>query len=316
MACSVASRALYSYSNQIDMAPFTPKQLSNFFFTKIEAEKFKCRCGKVRKQSKASGFQNLVSHIHSAHPNFEELMRTGTKTIQNHFISDYALNVHGWLEWVIVGGHPVSFVDDQLSKKYSNLKPLTRVTLGKYILKLTQQVESNIAKDLPDLFGLILDGWTDLSTSTHYYGIFACYPDKNNPDTSVTPLLGFSPLLDETRLNADNHVELITFVLGVYGKEISNVVFLVGDNENLNPRIASDLGVPLLGCYSHRLNLAVKQFVATKIDLVKKIQEIMKKLSNLKKSAELRKVTNLRPMIQNDTRWDSTFYMLKRYFEN
>ena len=41
----------------------------------------------------------------------------------------------------------------------------------------------------------------------------------------------------------------------------------------------------------------------------------MKKLATLKKSGKLRKKTDLRPKIRNDTRWSSTYSMLKRYFD-
>jgi hypothetical protein len=42
-----------------------------------------------------------------------------------------------------------------------------------------------------------------------------------------------------------------------YGKEIKNIVFAVGDNAPVNKSIADKLGVPLVGCASHRWNLEV-----------------------------------------------------------
>ena len=62
------------------------------------------------------------------------------------------------------------------------------------------------------------------------------------------------------------------------------------------------------------------EFSCTKIvsvlePVIKRIHELMKKLGTLKKSAILRKSLPLRPIIQNDTRWSSTYNMVCRYFE-
>ena len=70
----------------------------------------------------------------------------------------------------------------------------------------------------------------------------------------------------------------------------------------------------MIGCFSHRLNLAVQKLLHEKIS-VKRCHELLKKMSGLKKSAVLRTKTPLRPVLQNDTRWSSGFEMLSRYFE-
>ena len=38
---------------------------------------------------------------------------------------------------------------------------------------LTVRVEKDIAKELPKIFGLGIDGWSDMGTSTHYMAIYA-----------------------------------------------------------------------------------------------------------------------------------------------
>ena len=99
-----------------------------------------------------------------------------------------------------------------------------------------------------------MDGWSDFPTSTHYFAVFACAPSATGRTENY--LLAFTPFQDESLLNSEKHSQLIRDTLSLYGKSISNVLFITGDNENLNAKICSDLGVPLIGCYSHRLNLA------------------------------------------------------------
>ena len=62
---------------------------------------------------------------------------------------------------------------------------------------------------------------------------------------------------------------------------------LVADNEPLNKRIAKDLRIQMIGCASHRLNLAVKKFLKPHEPTLEKIQKFMVKLSSLKLSGLL-----------------------------
>ncbi|DBA02744.1 TPA: hypothetical protein N0F65_010672 [Lagenidium giganteum] len=70
------------------------------------------------------------------------------------------------------------------------------------------------------------------------------------------------------------------------------VKFLVGDNCSTNLAIATKLTTPIVGCASHRFNLALR-------------------LS--KHAAELTRHTSLRDVRANATRWPSIFEMLDRY---
>ena len=73
--------------------------------------------------------------------------------------------------------------------------------------------------------------------------------------------------------------------------------------------------LPSIGCYSHRLNLAVEKFSEPYNEIISKLHNLMKKLGNSKKSAALRKKTDLRPILNNDTPWSSKRDLLKRYKE-
>ncbi|ETM42239.1 hypothetical protein L914_12075 [Phytophthora nicotianae] len=48
------------------------------------------------------------------------------------------------------------------------------------------------------------------------------------------------------------------------------------------------MGVPLVGCASHRLNLAVREYLAPHEDALAEVQALMRKLRTLKQAAKLR----------------------------
>ena len=84
----------------------------------------------------------------------------------------------------------------------------------------TKAVEVRIESLLPDNFSILIDGWS--KNSTHFVGIYACYCGCESDHKTV--LLGFLPLLSEESQSAQNHVDLIHYVLSVYGKSTENVV--------------------------------------------------------------------------------------------
>jgi hypothetical protein len=64
-----------------------------------------------------------------------------------------------------------------------------------------------------------------------------------------------------------------------------NVKCFIGDNCEVNKKLASNMGKPLVGCYSHRFNLGVKKCMREwpgLEDAVNSIKNVMKKARNLK----------------------------------
>lgn len=110
-------------------------------------------------------------------------------------------------------------------------------------------------------------------------------------------------------------MEFIDGTLNLYGKTLNSLLFIVGDNCKTNKKIADLCNVPFVGCASHRLNLAVKQFCASFETTLGKINQLMSKLQGIKQAAKLRRFTDLTPVKRNVTRWTSTYSMIKRYFE-
>ncbi|KAG6962595.1 hypothetical protein JG688_00008523 [Phytophthora aleatoria] len=67
---------------------------------------------------------------------------------------------------------------------------------------------------------------------------------------------------DDGSQDADAHIKLFDCMLDVYNKTLDMVAFIVGDNCSTNQSIATKLDVPLVGCASHRFNLAVNKYLA------------------------------------------------------
>ncbi|KAF1787286.1 Ribonuclease H-like domain [Phytophthora cactorum] len=109
----------------------------------------------------------------------------------------------------------------------------------------------------------------------------------------------------------DGHVSFLRDMLSQdYGKTLENCLYLVGDNCATNRRLATLMGVPLVGCASHRLNLANQSLLENFKDELAQVRDLMITLKSLNQSAKLRFKTKLRSVL---TRWSSTFCMVNRY---
>ncbi|KAI0566383.1 Ribonuclease H-like protein [Gracilaria domingensis] len=117
----------------------------------------------------------------------------------------------------------------------------------------------------------------------------------------------------ELSLSADQHYSFLTFVRQLNGKMWKNVVALIGDNCDVNKATADQASSSLIGCASHRFNLAVRDEVSKDTPILMKIHKLMVKLRTLLAAAQLKIVTKLKPKLHCPTLWRSTFLMLSRY---
>ena len=85
------------------------------------------------------------------------------------------------------------------------------------------------------------------------------------------------------------------------------------DNCEANKRLSDICQVPLVGCHSHRLALAVKEFVKKDEALIEKVNPMMTNMKSPNMSTELRKSTPFRPIKYVVTRWLSIMDMFDRY---
>ena len=86
-----------------------------------------CSCGKVLKQRKNTGWSNLMSHINLQHGDLwkgKENKEPKQTTIE--ISSAKAKCVYSWLEWVCMELKPFSFVESELTRKYSLLSPISK----------------------------------------------------------------------------------------------------------------------------------------------------------------------------------------------
>jgi hypothetical protein len=78
------------------------------------------------------------------------------------------------------------------------------------------------------------------------------------------------------------------------------------------------LRVPLLGCASHKFNLAVRLWIDNEPQLtavILKVSNVMKKACTLKLAAKLRELTDYSAVKENATRWSSTYQMVSRFLK-
>eukprot|EP00644_Phytophthora_capsici_P015594 jgi/Phyca11/551860/estExt2_Genewise1Plus.C_PHYCAscaffold_440030 len=135
-------------------------------------------------------------------------------------------------------------------------------------------------------------------------------------DTYKEVLLGCSPPLNEKRYTAEELYELLEFVLSIYGKSITSPSVIIGDNCATNKSLAEKVGVPLIGCGCHKLNLAVKAFLARRPVMektIERVDKVVSQLRNLKAAGALRLLTPHCALKRNVTRWSSTYKMLERF---
>ncbi|RKP18223.1 hypothetical protein ROZALSC1DRAFT_30060, partial [Rozella allomycis CSF55] len=219
-------------------------------------------------------------------------------------------NAFGWLDHLTGSMLPFTSCEDPLFLQYSRLKKMDSDTFLQYAHLLVASVEEKISKELPDKGGIMFDHWTD--SGNHYVGLFSVTPG------SPLRLLTLSPLQNEEALDTESHVVFLEDTLEIYGKGRDFLQFIVGNNCNLMKSIANVFNVPLLGCASHRFNLAVQQLLDEKYPgIMVKLKELMKRLNRLKLKqwGKWRHKTKLSPVVYNDTRWSGKYAMVREYLQ-
>lgn len=273
---------------------------------------------KSYKQDPKKGYSNLRNHLRTCvGEEFEEIYLSHLRDaggVLDKFVFSSARDsdVFRIIEWVIMRDQPISEIDDSITRSILNVKPICSSSLRRYILSLVPLVEDRIKSALPESFGIMFDGWT--RNQIHYVAIFCTYTDKDGKYCET--MIACGPLLEEGDLSAEQHYEFLVESLEVYDRTIDNVVCLIGDNCAVNRLFATKAGVPLIGCNSHKFNLAVENWIKDQPNLesgLTAVRDVMRSIRTLKNSAKLRELTHLGALLPNETRWCGKFQMVKRF---
>ena len=116
---------------------------------------------------------------------------------------------------------PLTFVNNPILRGAlceSKYGTLDYKTLKKALSRVSDALEKKIADLLPKRFAIMFDGWSEGSSSTHYVAVVAVCPPEKDSDPAIVRrqyLLGFSPVLDESNLTAESHLDFIKYDLSL-----------------------------------------------------------------------------------------------------
>ena len=121
--------------------------------------------------------------------------------------------------------------------------------------------------------------------------------------------------VDRTHYIAAEHVIFMDTLLQGYDRNRNSLMIVFGDNCAVNKLMCSMMGVPLFGCYNHRLERAVKVFAEKEIGSVfTKVAMLLKKFRDVKLAGALEKLTKVKAITHNKTRWFSRHRVIRKYF--
>lgn len=159
-----------------------------------------------------------------------------------------------------------------------------------YVGLLVKHVEQKISWMLQDRFAPMFFCWTNARTC--YANRFLTYPAGIDCGFECV-CVAFSPLENEESQSAAKPINLIHFLLQLFGKSSSNVVALISDNCAVKKSVPKLLSCNFMGCASHRWNLASNDVIAMHIDVIEKIKTVIGKLCFPVRCLKPRKFTDL-----------------------
>jgi hypothetical protein len=228
-------------------------------------------------------------------------------------------------------------------------------TLKKYMRMVKTNAYRKIKNRAPSTYGIVIDGWS--SGSAHYFAIFITWTNETSGSVEeyliyfgvnedVDENTEFEDIDDDEKkfgFTAADWFDIICVALNEvfenYTEEtrinVDNfdtfVEFICADNCSTNTKLCNDSGVPMKGCDSHRLNLAVMEMlgpeekrnragaIVQQASLMQtitlKLDRCMGALKTLKNSSLLRTKTKLKAERRNKTRWSSLYNMIRKWLK-
>eukprot|EP00171_Calliarthron_tuberculosum_P005814 IDg5814t1 len=246
--------------------------------------------------------------------------------------------MYSWLRLLILKNLPLSAVDDKEFRdfcKHDSVFCLKTIKATK--LKLVEIVEEKIRDEMKKTKGAIMyDGWTD--NGVHYVGIYVVYNRsfevygdgvlETETELAIT-LLSVSPMAAACDTETSSTIEAAKFCAVTHVRHFEDVFIFfhvnvhewvicqIADNCSANKCIADLMDIPHVSCNSHKLHLEVKNMIGANSKLFNTVNSIQKTMTSckngLKNSALLRNISDLAPVLNNETRWTSTHNMLQRF---
>ena len=160
---------------------------------------------------------------------------------------------------------------------------------------------TSITNILPATFGIIFDGWS--CAGEHYIGIYATWVNISGGVMQVLLSCGVQDLptdadsISDIGFTAEDIGDYLYDVLKKYNRGFEAIEFIVGDNASVNRLLANRIKewlqknknisrtLPLIGCASHKLNLAVQSLYSPgtpEHEVVEKVHKLMIELGTLK----------------------------------
>ncbi len=244
---------------------------------------------------KNSGYSNPFGHLTTCYKSKQEIIEDVINmAATGSFLLTLSPNtleksMYMYLQLVIVRNIPMYSVEDELFREFDKYQErFGRQYFQDVVHSLVVVVKSKIKNEMKMTRGAILhDGWTN--SGTHYLGLFACYvwdPDTSNCTSARrkqirTPLLSMSLLAlmcdcendcacaaETTTWDAETHAHQIREVFDLFSIDTSTwITCLIADNTSANRSLARILGIPHLGCMSHKLNLDVERMITLDLSL-------------------------------------------------
>ena len=230
------------------------------------------------------GWTNLPSHLRACmgieyEKAFIEQQKLilSTTTASGYFvrIGDHEKEMFNWIKLIVMINLPISFVNCPYTCEIVKLKPISPLTLHCQIISLLAEVKEAVGRELPSKFAVVFDGWTE--GTQHYIAVVGAYLKVvEGKEVPTQTMLSIKPLLADgvQGMRAADHIEHIEKVLESYGKKMDNILCLVGDNCSVNKSMSRILDIPLIGCASHKFNLAVREWITNQPQLSPIIKKV------------------------------------------
>ncbi|KAG3002211.1 hypothetical protein PC119_g16410 [Phytophthora cactorum] len=134
---------------------------------------------------------------------------------------------------------PLSFCESQ----YTKLNPISVTTLTSLMEALTKAVETTIGEEMPDDFGLIIDGWTHAPQPRDQNAIGSCAPPRH---ALVIDLLDAGTLLPAERIYSADEEDMGDFLPSrATHRKLVTLLVSLRDVESVSKRLQAD-GMTLL----------------------------------------------------------------------